>query len=137
MQRRKLTKTTLRIYRYMILRGKAVGVRELQRKMKLSSPSLVLYHLNKLEKMGLIVRDLNGKYMANKNNIDLSLLKDIMMIGNISIPKYFFYATFITSLLIAYIFLRPWIIDDTYILGLLIGVSSATMFWYETFKSLK
>jgi len=121
----------------MILRGKAVGVRELQRKMKLSSPSLVLYHLNKLEKMGLIVRDLNGKYMANKNNIDLSLLKDIMMVGNISIPKYFFYATFITSLLIAYIFLRPWIIDDTYILGLLIGVSSATIFWYETFKSLK
>lgn len=137
MQRKKLTRTTLRIYRYMILRGKALGVREIQKKMKFSSPSLVLYHLNKLEKIGLIVKDLNGKYIVNKNNINFSLLKDLVMIGNISIPRYLFYATFVTSLLIAYIFLRPKIIDDTYVLGLLIGCSSVIILWYETLRSLK
>ncbi len=52
--------TTLEIYRYLLKKGKPQGTREVQRALNLSSPSLAVYHLAKLEDAGLIKRE-NGR----------------------------------------------------------------------------
>ena len=44
---------TLRVYVYALKR-KRVGVREVQRSLRLSNPSLAQYHLNKLKELGLL-----------------------------------------------------------------------------------
>ena len=51
---KKLKGTTLDVYRFMIKNNKAVGAREVQRALNLSSPSLAVYHLSKLEEIDLI-----------------------------------------------------------------------------------
>lgn len=44
---------TLRVYVYALKR-KRVGVREVQRSLRLSNPSLAQYHLNKLKELALL-----------------------------------------------------------------------------------
>ncbi len=50
-----LSRTALRIYIYLAEKGRPLGPREIARDLGLA-PSLVYYHLKKLEELGLVVR---------------------------------------------------------------------------------
>ena len=45
--------TTLKVYKFLLKHNQAIGVRELQRSLEFSSPSVAAHHLNKLEEWGL------------------------------------------------------------------------------------
>jgi len=53
---------TLRVYYYMLLAGRAVGIREVQRKLGFSSPSVAAYHLDKLVELGLAKKEVKGTF---------------------------------------------------------------------------
>ena len=55
--------TALRVYLYLLLRGRPVGVRELQRRMGFASPSTARHHLERLAALGLVERTRDG-YLA-------------------------------------------------------------------------
>jgi len=57
--------TTLKVYLFMVKHGKPVGVREVQRALNLSIPSLAAYHLSKLEESNLLKRE-RGDFIVNK-----------------------------------------------------------------------
>ena len=84
----KLRGTTLDVYRFMIKQNKAVGAREVQRALNLSSPSLAVYHLTKLEEIDLI-KKVNGEYVITKN-----LLEDCIRVSRFLIPRFLFYSIF-------------------------------------------
>ena len=133
----KLNGTTLRVYRFMLLYNKPIGVRELQRKLKLSSPSVALYHLNKLERMGLIEKDLNGKYVVKKS-IKFGMIRDIIILGRLSFPRLVFYAVSLTSLTLSYfILLFFYSIHEACILGALISILACIILWKEAIESLR
>jgi len=53
---------TLRVYWYVMnAKEQTVGVREVQRALSFSSPTLALYHLDKLKDLGLVSKD-TGEY---------------------------------------------------------------------------
>jgi predicted transcriptional regulator len=56
---------TLKVYKFVLRSDRPVGIREVQRALGLSSPTLALYHLNKLEEAGLIKKEANG-YIADR-----------------------------------------------------------------------
>jgi DNA-binding transcriptional ArsR family regulator len=74
--------------------GKSLGVREIQRQLNLSSPSVVQYHLEKLARAGLLRRE-KGNYVINK-----VLLENYVKISRFLVPRYLFYTIFAISLLI-------------------------------------
>ena len=74
--------TTLKVYRFLLKRGEPVGIREVQRTLKLSSPSLAAYHLSKLEEAGLIKRK-KGNY-----SVDKVFLESTIRIRRFLIPRY-------------------------------------------------
>ena len=45
---------TLKVYRFILKHDGPVGIREVQRALNLSSPTLALYHIDKLEEAGLV-----------------------------------------------------------------------------------
>lgn len=53
--------TSLDVYRLLLKANKPLGIRETQRALNLSSPSVAQYHLSKLENVGLLKRE-NGNY---------------------------------------------------------------------------
>jgi DNA-binding Lrp family transcriptional regulator len=121
----------LKIYRFILKNDKPVGIREVQRALNLSSPTLALYHMNKLEEAGLIKKEANG-YVA-----DRIILENVIRLRRILIPRNFFYTIFLmTSLVMLAVFLRPPTISREYIFSLaVISIAAATSV-YETIKVL-
>lgn len=138
-----LTGTTLRVYKFLVKTGKPVGPRAVQRGLGLSSPSVALFHLEKLARNGLATKESNtlshddGVYMA-----DRIYLKHFLLFRRMLIPKYLFYATFSTFSLVGWIYLVVWsnennLISSSLILlafvyGLCVNAITGAILWYET-----
>ncbi|MEM3629743.1 MAG: hypothetical protein QXE06_10310, partial [Candidatus Bathyarchaeia archaeon] len=55
---------TLLVYWYILQQpSRTVGVREVQKALKFSSPSIAVHHLEKLEDLGLISKKPTGEYI--------------------------------------------------------------------------
>lgn len=130
-QRDVLRGLALKVYRFILKNDKPVGIREVQRALNLSSPTLALYHMNRLEEAGLIKKEASG-YVA-----DRIVLENVIRLRRILIPRTFFYMIFlITSLVMLAVFLRPPTLSREYIFSLaVISVAAATSV-YETMKAL-
>jgi len=84
---------TLRVYVYA-LKKRRVGVREVQRALLLSNPSLAQYHLNKLRELGLLKEEGGDYEVANEVKVDL--MRDFLRVGTLIVPRFVFYAVFFT-----------------------------------------
>ena len=125
-----LTGTTLEVYRFLLKQNKPMGVREIQRALNLSSPSVATYHLSKLEETGLLKR-VNGAY-----SVDKLILEYSVKVSRFLIPRYFFYAVFaITALIIELTFMKPRILTQEYVFSVVVTGVFVAVFLYETVKT--
>jgi DNA-binding Lrp family transcriptional regulator len=122
---------TLKVYKFVLKSDRPIGIREVQRALNLSSPTLALYHINKLEEAGLIKKELSG-YVA-----DRIVLENLVRFRRFLIPRHFFYTIFfVTSLMFMVVFLRPPILTREYVFALgVVSVATATSI-YETIRAL-
>lgn len=126
----KLRGTTLEVYRFLLKSNKSVGPREIQRALNLSSPSLAVYHLSKLEEVGLIKKE-NGEFVLTKN-----VLEDCIRISRFLIPRYLFYSIFaVLALLVELTLLRPVTITREYFFFVGVTFACALAFCFETAKT--
>ncbi|MEN2974505.1 MAG: hypothetical protein ABDH32_02870 [Candidatus Caldarchaeales archaeon] len=121
---------TLRVYLLLLKKGKPLGVREVQRELGFSSPSIAHHHLEKLKDMKIVVKDELGRYSASEK-VDVGILKMFIIVGGRFFPRFFFYAVFFTSLTLLYI-LNNYADLDIY--ALTFSVVSTIVTWYETVK---
>ena len=89
--------TTLKVYLYIVKYGKAAGPRDVMRGANLSSPSVALRHLQKLEALGLLQKNSHGKYTV-KEKVNV---KGHFWIGRNLVPRLIFYSFFFMGVLIA------------------------------------
>lgn len=124
--------TTLRVYRFLYREGRPLGIRDVQRGLGLSSPSVAQYHVRKLLQAGL-VREQDGGYM-----VDRAVFQNMIRVRRTLIPFQTTYSIFFaTALLIMLTVLRPPNVTSSYIFGLIvIAVALATSI-YEAIMSLK
>ena len=94
---------TLRIYIYMLRKGKPVGVREISRALGLRNPSLVHYHLNKLMSAGY-VKQQEGKYVINKA-VRIGIIRHAIIFQGIILPRFAIYLGVFLAFLLFEIFL--------------------------------
>jgi len=123
---------TLQVYRYVLKNGKPTGIREVQNSLKLSSPRLAFYHLNKLEEVGLVKKTPEG-YVT-----DRVVMHDSVRLRRVLVPRQFFYALFFATMLVFQLTLfRPDSVSRYYTFALL-GTSAALMLSiYETRRIFK
>ena len=126
-----LTGNTAQVYRYAIKMGKPIGVREVQRALKLSSPTLASYHLEKLEEAGLLKQTPDG-YVVDK-----LVLENFVKLRQLLLPKYFFYfVVFATTVMFQIFLFRPSQLTREYIFATTMLTVAAAYFGYETIKTL-
>ena len=126
---------TLRVYWYVMNANKqTVGVREVQRALNFSSPTLALYHLDKLKDLGLVSKD-SGEYRLIKE-VKVDVLKQFMRLGRVFVPRFALYASFFTALFVYYMLIIPDLNLFTF-LGVIFGGAGSAIFWFETWKAWK
>jgi hypothetical protein len=148
-----LTGTTLDVYKCMVTIDRPVGPRELQRLLpsKLKSPANALHHLSKLVENGLAEDLGNGTYQTNAK-----FLKHYKQIRRYLIPRYAFYASLASALLIfwpIFLFLPQNSAGSTFAqiessqygrlflwvfsFGVIMNVIFAALLWFETLQTLR
>lgn len=125
---------TLRVYVYAI-KKRRVGVREVQRALLMSNPSLAQYHLNKLRELGL-VSESNGEYEV-VGEVKVDVMRDFLRLGTLIVPRFVFYAVVFTAFAAYLAF-----VSSSYY-GLLPSLAwftvalfgAAAAFWYEAARA--
>jgi len=124
---------TLLVYTHILKAGReTVGVREVQRALGFSSPSVAAYHLQKLQDLGL-VENAYGDYRLVRE-VKVGVLRSFVSFGGVMLPKFLFYAVLITSMLVTFLFQFPFDPTREYVTTLIMGLIPAAIFWYETIK---
>jgi DNA-binding transcriptional ArsR family regulator len=121
---------TLRVYVYA-LKKRRVGVREVQRALLMSNPSLAQYHLNKLRELGL-VSEQNGEYEIS-SEVKVDVMRDFLRLGTLLVPRLVFYAGFFTAIGAFLIYLAFPYFGPVPLLEWFSGALAAAVavFWYE------
>ena len=98
---------TMGVYALLLTHG-PMGVRDVQRVLGFSSPSLALHHLSKLAEANLVAKDEYGVYSVVKQ-VRVGSLTLFVKIGTRLIPRFVFLITLFSSMLILYVaFLASW-----------------------------
>jgi DNA-binding transcriptional ArsR family regulator len=122
--------TTLRVYWYLFRSAKPVGVRETQRALSMSSPSTALYHLEKLRELGVTEKDEIGQYSL-KEQVHVGTLRLFLRIGRLILPRYLFYAIFLTTAVAVYAAERIVQAASLEPAAVVFGAVGAGVSWYE------
>ena len=124
---------TLLVYWFMLRSpGSKVGVRQIQRALGFSSPSVASYHLDKLRSLGL-VENLLGDYFL-KEDVKVGVLKFFTRLGRFLVPRYLFYSVFFSTMLIVYLILYGHSGGIHNVIAVLFGVLACSILWFETLK---
>jgi hypothetical protein len=125
---------TLRVYVYA-LKNRKVGVREVQRALRMSNPSLAQYHLNKLKEMGLVSED-GGEYHV-VNEVKVDVMRNFLRVGTLIVPRFVFYAVFFTVFSVYLVLLGYPYFSVVPLLAWLSAllVLAAALFWYEALRA--
>ncbi|MFW9903467.1 MAG: winged helix-turn-helix domain-containing protein [Candidatus Thorarchaeota archaeon] len=127
--------TTLDVYFYLLRKKNSAGVREIQRSLDLSSPSVSSYHLDKLESLGIVRKNRFGNYEIAKK-IDIGALNQFVMIGNYTLPRFLFYAVFVSVLFTGYfIFFLTAPLSTGEVFAIIFGLFGISVCWAETILS--
>ena len=121
--------TALDIYRLLLKTNKPLGIREIQRILKLSSPSIAQHHLARLEGMGLVKREW-GDYVINRVE-----LANCVKISRFLIPRHFFYFLFAAAVLVLELAVLEPVFTPAYGIAVAAAVIFIVIFGYETIKT--
>lgn len=119
---------TLMVY-FVLLNIKQTGVRELQRKLELSSPSVARYHLDKLVELNLVENRKGEYFLINKAKIPA--LTSWVLFGKQLIPRSIFAATFFTLLFIGYLIFIFTIFHKDSILMFITNIIVCIYLWFD------
>lgn len=122
------------IYWFLLKNGKPAGVREVQRSLHFSSPSIAFHHLEQLRELGLVQKeDVSGRYML-VSEVKIGVLRHYVKLGRLLFPRYFFYALFTTLFFALYlaVLFNGFTRDSLFIISFCSIVSS--IFWFEAYR---
>jgi hypothetical protein len=92
---------TLLVYLFLVRNQNPVGAREVQRKLNFSSPTLAVYHLERLCTLGLVHKSQDGFFLTKE--IKIGALSQVIKFGSLVLPRYIFYTVFFSILLLCYL----------------------------------
>ena len=122
------------VYWLLLKNGRPMSVREVQKTLRFSSPSVAQHHLEQLRGLGLVQKqDIGGDYSL-VGEVKIGVLRHFVKLGKILFPRYFFYAVFSTTFYLMYILtlLHGFTRENLFIL--LFGAIVSAIFWYEAVR---
>ncbi len=129
---------TLRVYWLMLSQNEPVGVREVQRALGMSSPSVASHHLSKLVSLELVEKLPDNSYEVSRV-VKVGVLRNFIGFRGRFLPRYMFVAIFFTVSTLAYLVIsfivRPGLYDRY--VALAIGTVGALFAWWETVRLWK
>ncbi len=110
-----------------------IGPRELARKMRLSSPSVAKYHLDKLTERGFLEKNAHGEYRVD-SEADIGYLDNFLFLREKVIPRTLFYAVMFTGVFVFYLATVGLSFDTQNVFTLVLGILGCSFLWAEVYR---
>ncbi len=122
---------TMSVYALLLSQGQ-MGVRDIQRALGFSSPSLALHHLTKLSELDLVKKDEFGSYSISRT-IRVGSLSLFIKFGTRLLPRFLFLGTLFLAMLVLYgIFFLSWPPSGKDFMYIALSVIAILVLFYET-----
>jgi hypothetical protein len=120
---------TLRVYLLLLSKGPC-ELRDVQRALGFSTPSLASYHLNKLIEAGYASQNSAGQYLSIKD-VSGEILEGFTRVGGVLVPQLTFFSILFTVLIVYFGLMS---LSNPGYVRLLVAASIAlvAIVWYET-----
>lgn len=102
----------------------------------MSSPSIALYHLEKLRELGVADKNAGGDYSL-REQVQVGSLKAFLKVGRLILPRYLFYAIFLSTAVVVYsveALLQTGTVEPA---AVVLGAAGAGISWYESLRMWK
>ncbi len=123
-----------KVYWLLLKNGRPMSVREVQRALHFSSPSVANHHLEQLRELGLVQKQDIGGHYSLVSEVKIGVLRHFVKLGKLLFPRYFFYAVFSTTFYIAYLLVLMQSFTRENLFILLFGAIVSAILWYETIR---
>lgn len=123
-----------RVYWLLLRTDCPMSIREVQRALHFSSPSVANHHLEKLRELGLVEKDYSSGGYSLVGEVKIGVLRHFVKIGKLMFPRYFFYAVFSTTFYVSYILVLMQDFTRENLFILLFGGIVLAIFWYEALR---
>lgn len=124
--------TTRRVFRFVYRQRGPVGIRDVQRGLGLSSPSVAHYHIAKLLRAGL-VREAGEGYVVDK-----AVFEDMVRVRKTVVPIQTAYAAFfLTAAVVLATLMRPDPISTMYVFALSVVLVAFALSLFEAYKATR
>jgi hypothetical protein len=122
------------VYWLLLKNGRSMSVREVQKALHFSSPSVAQHHLEQLRELGLVQKQNVGGDYSLVGEVKIGVLRHFVKLGRILFPRYFFYAVFSTASYVTYllVFMQGFTRENLFIV--LFGAVVSAIFWYEAIR---
>lgn len=130
----KLRGKAWKVYWLLLKKGRPMSVREVEKALRFSSPSVAQHHLEQLRQMGLVQKEKTGGNYILVSEVKIGVLKHFVKLGRLMFPRYFFYAIFSSAFYIAYILILMQDLTRENLFILSFGAIVTLIFWYEALR---
>ena len=123
-----------KVYWHLLRSGNPQSVREVQRALHFSSPSVAHHHLEQLRELGLVEKQELGGHYFLVNEVKIGVLRHYVKLGRLLFPRYFFYALFSTTFYVAFLvfLMSGFTRENLFIISF--GAVVCAVFWYEAMR---
>jgi DNA-binding transcriptional ArsR family regulator len=128
---KEITGNALRTYLYLVTHGPS-ELREVQRGVGLSTPSLASYHLSRLVEAGYVEQDKEGRYVASKE-ASTEILEGYIRVGTALVPQFLFFAVLFT-MLIVFFSIEALLYSGFTIYLVVVSLAVVALLWYESLR---
>ena len=124
-----------KVYWLLLKTGRPMSVREVQRKLRFSSPSVANHHLEQLSDLKLVQKQEVGGQYSLVSEVKIGVLRHYVKLGKLLFPRYFFYAVFCSVFYLSFIFflVRDFFVRENLFI-LFFGAIVCIIFWYEAYR---
>ncbi|MCL1977172.1 MAG: hypothetical protein FWG55_03570 [Candidatus Bathyarchaeota archaeon] len=123
-----------KVYWFLLKKSEPVSVREVQRALHFSSPSVANHHLEQLRELGLVAKQEIGGHYILVSEVKIGVLKHYVKLGKLLFPRFFFYALFSTVFYLAYIMFLVTAFNRDNLFIVMFGAIVCGIFWYEAYR---
>ena len=123
-----------KVYWLLLKSGHPMSVREVQRALHFSSPSVAHHHLEQLRELGLVQKQEIGGHYSLVSEVKIGVLRHFVKLGKLLFPRYFFYAVFSTAFYIAYLAMLMQSFTRENLFITIFGAIVSAIFWYEAVR---
>ena len=130
----KLRGKAWKVYWLLLRSGREMSVREIEKALHFSSPSVAFHHLEQLCQLGLVEKQKTGGNYCLVSEVKIGVLRHFVKLGRLMFPRYFFYAVFSSAFYIAYLTLLMKNITSESLFVISFGAIISIIFWYEAIR---